>query len=98
MENFLNQVSQSAAYSENGTDLETIKKWPSMEGQSELISDTYSSAKAGDVNRRFNMPATMGLKAKRKGKVARHMNLADNDNNIGMQGAKNFDVFTNEES
>ena len=47
--------------------------------------------------RRFNAPG-IGIKRKRKGKVARHFNMPKNDNNTAVEGGKIFDVFTNEES
>lgn len=89
MENFLNQISQ-ISFTDAGTDLETIKKWPSTEVQSDLISDTQISVRTpgADISmldyRRFNLPSAPGLKVKRKGKVSRHLNLADNDNNVGI--------------
>ena len=83
---------------DNGADPEMIRKWPSTDVQSDRISDTYSSVKnpPGDY-RRFNPPA-IAIKRKRKGKVARHFNQPKNDTKTVVEGGKNFDVFTNEES
>ena len=102
MKNFLTHISQ-AVLNDTGTDTEKIKKWPSTDVQSDIISDTYSSVKnpPGDVNklccRRFNAPG-IGIKRKRKSKVARHFILTKTDNNTAIEGGKIFDVFANDES
>ena len=102
MENFLNHISQIGLI-DNATDPEKIRKWPSTDVQSDRISDTYSSVKnpPGDANmhdyRRFNAPG-IGIKRKRKGKVARHFILTKTDNNTAIEGGKIFDVFANDES